>query len=184
MNATLRHRGPDQDGVLCADGVGLAMRRLSIIGVADGRQPLFDERGDVAVVMNGEIYNYAALRADLRARGHVFRTGSDVEVAVHLYEERGEAFVEALQGMFAYALYDRRRRVLLLGRDRLGKKPLYWAERHGVLVFGSRSRRCSPRACATTPSMRTGWRPTWPTASSPASGRCTPASPSCRRAAS
>ena len=137
MNATLVHRGPDQDGLFCEGGVGLAMRRLSIIGVADGRQPLFDESGDVAVVMNGEIYNYAALRGELQGRGHVFRTGSDVEVAAHLYEERGEAFVEALQGMFAYALYDRRRHLLLLGRDRLGKKPLYWAERGGVVVFGS-----------------------------------------------
>lgn len=137
MNATLVHRGPDQDGLLCDGGAGLAMRRLSIVGVADGRQPLFDERGDVAVVMNGEIYNHLELRAGLQARGHVFRTGSDVEVAAHLYEERGEAFVDALRGMFAYALYDRRRRRLLLGRDRLGKKPLYWAERRGVVVFGS-----------------------------------------------
>jgi asparagine synthase (glutamine-hydrolysing) len=137
MNATLIHRGPDQEGLWCADGVGLAMRRLSIIGVADGRQPLFDERGDVAVVMNGEIYNHVALRAALRARGHVFRTGSDVEVAVHLYEEQGEAFVESLRGMFAYALYDRRRGRLLLGRDRLGKKPLYWSARGGMVAFAS-----------------------------------------------
>ncbi len=137
MNATLRHRGPDEDGVFHDTGIGLAMRRLSVIGLADGQQPLASEDGDVVVVMNGEIYNHRALRADLAARGHRFASGSDVEVAVHLYEERGAAFVEDLRGMFAYALWDRRRRRLLLGRDRLGKKPLYWAERGGVLLFGS-----------------------------------------------
>ncbi|MDX2167531.1 MAG: asparagine synthase (glutamine-hydrolyzing), partial [Deltaproteobacteria bacterium] len=137
MTATLVHRGPDQDGYLVDGAVGLGMRRLSIVGVADGRQPLFDESGDVAVVMNGEIYNHLALRAALQRRGHRFRTGSDVEVAVHLYEEHGVEFVTHLQGMFAYALYDRRAGRLLLGRDRLGKKPLYWAQRGGCVAFAS-----------------------------------------------
>ena len=137
MNQAMLHRGPDEEGSFHDDAVGLAMRRLSIIGLGNGRQPIFNEDDSVGVVMNGEIYNYQELRSGLEERGHRFRTRSDVEVAVHLYEERGADFVKALRGMFAFALYDRRQRRLLLGRDRVGKKPLYWAERNGILYFAS-----------------------------------------------
>lgn len=140
MTATIVHRGPDDEGIFVHGPVGIGMRRLSIIGVADGGQPLFNEDRSVAVVMNGELYNYPALRRDLERRGHAFRTGSDVETAVHRYEEDGADFVTALRGMFAFALYDVRRRRLFLGRDRLGKKPLYWAVRNDVLVFASETK--------------------------------------------
>src|SRR5262245_45942626 len=137
MNAAMAHRGPDDEGYF-SDGVaGLAMRRLSIIGLDNGRQPIFNEDGSVGVVMNGEIYNYRDLKTRLEDRGHVFKTGSDVEVAVHLFEERDADFVQDLRGMFAYALYDRSQRRLILGRDRTGKKPLYYATHHGFLVFAS-----------------------------------------------
>ncbi|MFI5365822.1 MAG: asparagine synthase (glutamine-hydrolyzing) [Candidatus Binatia bacterium] len=137
MNAAMIHRGPDEEGFF-SDGVaGLAMRRLSIIGLGNGRQPIFNEDGSIAIVMNGEIYNYRDLKAQLERQGHTFKTGSDVEVAVHLYEERGPDFVNELRGMFAYALYDSRRRSLFLGRDRAGKKPLYYAVHNGRLVFAS-----------------------------------------------
>ncbi|MBI3784915.1 MAG: asparagine synthase (glutamine-hydrolyzing) [Deltaproteobacteria bacterium] len=137
MNQALLHRGPDEEGSFHDDVVGLAMRRLSIIGLGNGRQPIFNEDGSVGVIMNGEIYNYQELRAGLEERGHHFRTRSDIEVAVHLYEEQGTGFVSALRGMFAFALYDQRQRRLLLGRDRLGKKPLYYAEQGGILYFAS-----------------------------------------------
>ena len=137
MNAAMLHRGPDEEGSFCDGVAGLAMRRLSIIGLGNGRQPIFNEDGTVAIVMNGEIYNYRDLKAQLERRGHVFKTGSDVEVAVHLYEERGADFVNDLRGMFAYALYDRRQRKLFLGRDRAGKKPLYYSLHTGRLLFAS-----------------------------------------------
>lgn len=137
MNATLLHRGPDEEGSYCNDDAALAMRRLSIIGLGNGRQPIFNEDRSVAVVMNGEIYNYRDLKQDLEARGHHFATLSDVEVAVHLYEEHGADFVDAMRGMFAFALYDKTRRRLLLGRDRPGKKPLYYAVHAGQLYFAS-----------------------------------------------
>jgi asparagine synthase (glutamine-hydrolysing) len=137
MNQAMLHRGPDEEGSFTDGVVGLAMRRLSIIGLGNGRQPIFNEDGSIGVVMNGEIYNYQELKQGLEARGHRFRTRSDVEVAVHLYEEHGSSFVDWLRGMFAFALYDRNRRRLVLGRDRLGKKPLYWAEHAGQLYFAS-----------------------------------------------
>lgn len=137
MNAVLIHRGPDEGGLFCDGIAGLAMRRLSIIGLGNGRQPIFSEDGNVAIVMNGEIYNYRELKTALQSRGHAFKTDSDVEVAVHLYEERGADFVRDLHGMFAYALYDRGQRRLLLGRDRAGKKPLYYAEHDGLLLLAS-----------------------------------------------
>ena len=137
MNAALVHRGPDEEGSYANSVVGLTMRRLSIIGLGNGRQPIFNEDRDVCVVMNGEIYNYREVRTELKGRGHVFRTESDVEVAVHLYEELGEQFVRKLRGMFAYALYDRRRRAIYLGRDRAGEKPLYYALQSGLLLFAS-----------------------------------------------
>jgi asparagine synthase (glutamine-hydrolysing) len=137
MTATIVHRGPDSEGMLVDGPAGLAMRRLSIIGVADGGQPLFNEDRTVAIVMNGEIYNYPDLKRDLARNGHAFRTGSDVETAVHRYEERGADFVADLRGMFAFALYDSRTRRLVLGRDRVGKKPLYYAVRGRTLLFAS-----------------------------------------------
>ncbi len=137
MAATLVHRGPDGDGLVIRDGAALGCRRLAIIDVAGGAQPLADERGDVFAVCNGEIYNHRALRDDLVRRGHTFRTGSDAEVIPHLYEERGIDFVDALDGMFGLALWDGRRRRLVLARDRMGEKPLYYAVTRRALVFAS-----------------------------------------------
>ncbi len=137
MTEVIVHRGPDEDGFFSDRVAGLAMRRLSIIGLGNGKQPIFNEDGSVAIVMNGEIYNYRELKRQLEEAGHVFKTSSDVEVAVHLYEDHGPDFVNALRGMFAYALYDQRRRRLWLGRDRAGKKPLYYAVHEGRLLFAS-----------------------------------------------
>ena len=137
MCAVMTHRGPDDEGAYLGPGVGLAMRRLSIIDLATGHQPVSNEDGSVWVVLNGEIYNYRALRHDLERRGHRFSTTTDTEVIVHLYEERGARCVEELRGMFAFALWDEARRELLLARDRLGIKPLYWGEVGGRLVFAS-----------------------------------------------
>ena len=138
MNDTLRHRGPDGEGVFWSDDVGLAMRRLAIIDVAGGDQPIYNEDGSVCVVFNGEIYNFLDLRAELQSRGHHFATNSDTEVVVHAYEEYGVDCVERLWGMFAIALWDARERRLLLARDRLGKKPLvYYANSSGGLAFAS-----------------------------------------------
>jgi asparagine synthase (glutamine-hydrolysing) len=137
MNATIAHRGPDEDGFYVAGEVGLANRRLSIIGLADGRQPIANEDGTVWTVFNGEIYNYPDLCAELEAKGHRFRTGTDTEVLVHAYEEDAEAFVQRLNGMFAIALWDVRRRRLLLYRDRLGEKPLYYLVGPRRLLFAS-----------------------------------------------
>jgi asparagine synthase (glutamine-hydrolysing) len=137
MTGILRHRGPDGDGFHAAPGIGLGFRRLAIIDLDTGDQPIANEDGSVVVVCNGEIYNHVELRASLEAKGHRFRTRSDVETIVHLYEERGDTFVEALRGMFALALWDNRRRRLLLARDRFGIKPLYYAEVGGALLFAS-----------------------------------------------
>jgi asparagine synthase (glutamine-hydrolysing) len=138
MNDTLRHRGPDGEGVFWSDDVGLAMRRLAIVDVAGGDQPIYNEDGSVCVVFNGEIYNFLDLRAELQSRGHHFATNSDTEVVVHAYEEYGVDCVERLWGMFAIALWDARERRLLLARDRLGKKPLvYYANSSGGLAFAS-----------------------------------------------
>jgi asparagine synthase (glutamine-hydrolysing) len=138
MRDSIRHRGPDGEGVHLEPGVGLGHRRLSIIDVAGGHQPLYNEDGTVAIVYNGEIYNYRALLDELRSRGHVFRTHCDTEVVVHAWEEWGEASVERFNGMFAYALWDRNRGKGFLARDRLGIKPLYYAElEDGQVLFGS-----------------------------------------------
>ncbi|MCH2663870.1 asparagine synthase (glutamine-hydrolyzing) [bacterium] len=133
----LVHRGPDDQGTFCEEGVGIGIRRLSIIDVEGGHQPIANEAETVHVVCNGEIYNYLDLRKELETRGHVFKTRSDVEVIVHLYEEYGTSCVDHLVGMFGIALWDSVNRRLFLGRDRLGKKPLYYAERSDTLVFGS-----------------------------------------------
>jgi asparagine synthase (glutamine-hydrolysing) len=137
MADAIAHRGPDAEGFWAGDGVGLAHRRLSIIDLSGGDQPIGNEDGSVQVVFNGEIYNYQQLRRDLEARGHRFRTRSDTEVLVHLYEDLGPALVDRLRGMFAFAIWDADRRRLVLARDRLGLKPLYIYRDHEVLAFGS-----------------------------------------------
>ncbi len=138
MNESQHHRGPDEGGTHFEPGLGLGHRRLSIIDLATGQQPLFNEDGSVVVVFNGEIYNYRELIPELAARGHVFRTKSDTEVIVHAWEEWGEACVTRFRGMFAFALWDRNRETLFLARDRLGVKPLFYALLpSGELAFGS-----------------------------------------------
>lgn len=139
MCRSIVHRGPDEDGYFTAPGVGLAMRRLSIIDLAGGKQPISNEDGSVTTVFNGEIYNYQEITASLKQRGHVFSTRSDTETIVHLYEEYGLDFVEHLRGMFAIALWDAKRSRLVLVRDRIGEKPLYYRydERSGALQFSS-----------------------------------------------
>src|SRR5881296_235984 len=137
MRDVLRHRGPDGEGLWIEGPVGLGMRRLAIVDVAGGRQPMANEDGTVWIVYNGEIYNHAELRPGLEQRGHSYRTRSDTETILHLYEEEGERCVERLQGMFAFALWDRTRRRLLLARDRLGIKPLYYAWTDDELLFAS-----------------------------------------------
>jgi asparagine synthase (glutamine-hydrolysing) len=137
MCQTLIHRGPDDEGAYIQGPVGLGMRRLSVIDLNSGHQPIHNEDHTVWVVLNGEIYNYRELRKDLQGRGHSFYTGTDTEVIVHLYEEVGSKCPEKLRGMFAIALYDERRQTLLLARDRLGKKPLHYALQDGRLWFGS-----------------------------------------------
>ena len=137
MNETLVHRGPDSDGSLVDGPCGLAMRRLSIIDLAGGDQPIANEDGRIQVIQNGEIYNYRELIDELRGRGHTFSTHSDTEVMVHLYEEHGPAFVDRLRGMFALALWDSREGRLVLSRDRFGIKPLYYRVADGQLSFAS-----------------------------------------------
>src|SRR5947207_1991696 len=140
MSASLVHRGPDSDGSFVDGDVGLAARRLSIIGLETGDQPLSNEDGTITVVQNGEIYNYEELRRELERAGHRFRTHGDTEVLAHAYEEWGERFAERLRGMFAIALWDAPRRRLLLARDRFGIKPLYVREAGGGLEFASELR--------------------------------------------
>ena len=138
MSATLAHRGPDSDGSLIEEGIGLAARRLAIIDLADGDQPIANEDGTCTVVQNGEIYNHVELRRELERAGHRFRTDhSDTEMLVHAYEEWGTRFAERLRGMFASALWDARRRRLVLARDPYGIKPLYYRHVHGELSFAS-----------------------------------------------
>jgi asparagine synthase (glutamine-hydrolysing) len=137
MSGRLVHRGPDDEGLFCEGPAALAARRLSIIDLAHGRQPIENEDGSAVVVQNGEIYNYRELKRELEGKGHRFATGCDTEVLVHLWEEEGERFVERLRGMFAIALWDKRRRRLLLARDRFGIKPLYYRHLEGELSFAS-----------------------------------------------
>ena len=137
MCDALRHRGPDDGGIWSEGPVALGNRRLSIIDLAGGHQPMFSEDGQIAVVQNGELYNHDALRAELQAAGHVFATRCDTEVLVHGYEAWGEGVLERLRGMFAVAIWDARERRLLLARDRFGIKPLYWTAQRGVLGFAS-----------------------------------------------
>lgn len=137
MAAAIVHRGPDDEGFHTAPDVILGMRRLSIIDLAGGHQPIANEDETLWVVCNGEIYNFRELRVDLQRRGHTFRTGSDVEVILHLYEEHGDRFLEHLSGMYGIALWDARRKRLILARDRLGQKPLYYRAGNGSLEFAS-----------------------------------------------
>lgn len=138
MNETQFHRGPDEGGLHCEPGVGLGHRRLSIIDLSSGQQPLFNEDNSVTVVFNGEIYNFQELAKDLKQRGHQFRTHSDTEVIVHGWEEWGEECVKYFNGMFAFVIWDRNRQTLFLARDRLGVKPLYYAVTSDQrLIFGS-----------------------------------------------
>jgi asparagine synthase (glutamine-hydrolysing) len=137
MCQTIVHRGPDDEGIYAQGPVGLGMRRLSIIDLSGGHQPIHNEDSTIWIVFNGEIYNFPDLRRDLESRGHQFYTHTDTEVIVHLYEEMGADCVQKLRGMFAFALYDQRRDSLLLARDRLGIKPLHYALHNGQILFGS-----------------------------------------------
>ncbi len=137
MCAAIEHRGPDSRGVFVQQGVGLGIQRLRIIDLETGDQPIFNEDRSVVVVLNGEIYNFLELREALVRAGHTFRTRTDTEVIVHLYEEEGPGCVRSLHGMFAFALWDLRKRRLMLARDRLGKKPLFYAHRDDALSFSS-----------------------------------------------
>src|SRR6266496_3272591 len=137
MCAAMTHRGPDDEGVYSDGPAAIGMRRLSIIDVAGGHQPLSNENGTIWIVFNGEIYNHAELRKGLEQRGHRYRTNSDTETIVHLYEEYGRDCVRHLRGMFAFAIWDRRKRVLFAARDRLGIKPFYYRWDGKAFLFGS-----------------------------------------------
>src|ERR1700721_2834566 len=137
MNSQIVHRGPDDDGFFVCGQVGLAMRRLSIIDLETGHQPISNEDHRLWIVYNGEIYNHQQLRAELQARGHQYRTRSDTETILHLYEEYGAECVKHLRGMFAFAIWDARRRRLFIARDRLGIKPLYYHLSPGQIAWGS-----------------------------------------------
>ena len=137
MTAAIVHRGPDEDSWFFAKGMGIGQRRLQIVGRADGRQPIFNEDRTVAIMYNGELFDYPEQRALLEPKGHVFRTHTDAENIVHLYEEHGEGLFEHLKGQFAFALVDLRKRTLFLARDRVGICPLHWSRQHDQLYFGS-----------------------------------------------
>ena len=137
MLASIVHRGPDGAGTHVVPGLALGMRRLSIIDLEGGGQPVWNEDHTIGIVFNGEIYNYVELTAQLTAAGHVFRTHSDTEVLVHLYEEAGEAMFARLRGMFAFAIFDTQKNRLLLARDHFGQKPLYYARDGARLAFAS-----------------------------------------------
>ncbi|MEO6390270.1 MAG: asparagine synthetase B, partial [Pyrinomonadaceae bacterium] len=138
MCDVIRHRGPDDQGTMVAGRAALGMRRLSIIDVTGGHQPIYNETGQVSIVFNGEIYNFQELTDDLKRRGHSFQTNSDTEAIVHAYEEFGLDCVQRLRGMFGLAIWDADQQSLFLARDRVGKKPLYYTlTRGGDLVFGS-----------------------------------------------
>src|SRR5436309_882907 len=137
MGAIITHRGPDEAGLYCDERAALAHRRLSIVDLGSGQQPLSNEDGTIWIVYNGEIYNHADIRRELAQRGHQYRTKCDTETIVHAYEQWGDNCVHRFRGMFAFALWDAPRRRLLLVRDRLGIKPLYWTVTDRALLFGS-----------------------------------------------
>src|SRR5687767_13205213 len=149
MCERMLHRGPDSEGLLVTIGAALGMRRLAIIDLVTGEQPAFNEDKSVAVVLNGEIYNYRELRSSLEKRGHSFRSASDTEVLPHLYEEYGDEMIRELNGMFAFALWDSKRRRLLMARDRFGEKPLYWGVFDNTLLFAS-----EPKVLLAHPAVR------------------------------
>src|SRR5438445_541807 len=149
MCGRMVHRGPDSEGLMVANGVALGMRRLAIIDLVTGEQPVYNEDRSVAVVLNGEIYNYRELRDELEERGHSFRSASDTEVLPHLYEEHGTKMVKYLNGMFAFALWDGKRRRLFMARDRFGEKPLYWGVFDNTLLFAS-----EPKVLLAHPAVR------------------------------
>ena len=137
MTRALRHRGPDDSGIFAAPQAGLAHTRLAIVGLSDGRQPMRDATGDLVIAFNGEIFNHVELREELRGHGRRFRTGSDTEVILHLYDEMGEDCVSRLNGDFAFAIWDGRRRRMVLARDRMGVRPLFYTRHRGVFHFAS-----------------------------------------------
>ena len=141
MAQALYHRGPDEDGFFVRPGLGIASRRLSIVGLADGRQPIRNEDGDVSVVFNGELFDYPERKADLESQGHQFRTHCDTELIPHLWEDHGEGMLEQLRGQFAIALWDQRQQQLVLARDRFGICPLFWTRQTtpagDLLLFAS-----------------------------------------------
>lgn len=137
MIAALHHRGPDENGHAVFDQLAMANARLSIIGLSTGRQPISNDSGTTVVVYNGEIYNYPELRRELEGKGYVFKTNTDTEVLVHLYDEEGEKFVSRLNGMFAFSLYDKKRNRLMIARDRFGVKPLVYSYKDGILSYAS-----------------------------------------------
>src|SRR5262245_4176206 len=137
MRDVITHRGPDEAGLHVDGFAALAHRRLSIVDLSTGQQPTCNEDGSVWIIFNGEIYNHAEIRKELEAHGHVYRTKSDTETIVHSYEQWGDECVHRLRGMFAFAIWDAPKRRLLLVRDRLGIKPVYWAHLGGTLLFGS-----------------------------------------------
>src|SRR5207253_643710 len=154
MNAQIVHRGPDDDGFFVEGNVGLAIRRLSIIDIRTGQQPISNEDESLWIVYNGEIYNHRELRSKLEAWGHRYRTKSDTETIVHLYEEYGRDCVKHLRGMFSFAIWDRRSRRLFVARDRLGIKPLYYRYEGGVFLFGSEI-----KAILAHPAVKTKFNP-------------------------
>ena len=140
MRDTLTHRGPDEAGVHLDGRIGLGHRRLSIIDLSTGTQPIHNEDSTLWIVFNGEIYNYQELRPSLEARGHVFKTNSDTEVLLRMYEEYGHESLQYLNGMFAYAIYDQKKKEIFLARDRIGIKPLYYLELPGRFLFASETK--------------------------------------------
>jgi asparagine synthase (glutamine-hydrolysing) len=149
MCETIVHRGPDSEGLWTDDRAALGMRRLSIIDLKTGDQPVFSCDHSVIVMMNGELYNYREVRADLEKRGHKFTTNSDTEILPHLYEEYGEALVDHLNGMYAFSLWDTRAKKLIIARDRFGEKPLYYGVFDGKVIWAS-----EPKALLAHPSVK------------------------------
>ena len=137
MSDAITHRGPDEEGHFISGSVGLAARRLSIVDLEDGHQPVFNENRSIVAVYNGELFDHRELRKDLQKRGHTFQSQCDSEVIVHLWEQYGEQMFEHLKGQFAFALYDSRQQILLLVRDRVGICPLHWTRQDNKVYFGS-----------------------------------------------
>lgn len=151
MCETITHRGPDSEGIWLAGPVALGMRRLSVIDLHTGEQPVYSEDRSIVVMMNGELYNYREVRAELEKKGHKFETQTDTEILPHLYQEYGDALVDHLNGMYAFALWDKNKKKLLIARDRFGEKPLYYGVFDGKLIYAS-----EPKAILAHPSVKTG----------------------------